>query len=254
MRLAGLTPGVYTAGTSVSGHYGGVAFDVGGSDVDNVVITVDSGLTINGRVVVEGETKESLSSLRIRFQPGWVVQTPVFEGPGNPVTKDLTFRETNMSPGVYRVEMKNMPDSFYLKTVREGTVDVTYTGLDLRSGTNDEIEVLLSPKAGVVSGIVQSGEKNEPTPGVTIVLVPKEKERQQIPLYYAEATTDQFGRFTLKNLAPGEYKAFAWEDVESTAWMDPEFMAPLAGKGVPVTVSESGQLNISVQLITAVSK
>lgn len=84
------------------------------------------------------------------------------------------------------------------------------------------------------------GEKNEPAPGPTIVLVPKEPARREIPLYYPQAVTDQFGQFALKSILPGEYKAYAWEDVESSAWMDPEFMAPLADKGSPVSVSESG--------------
>jgi len=37
-------------------------------------------------------------------------------------------------------------------------------------------------------------------------MVPQEKERRDQMQYYKTVTTDQYGRFTLKNLDPGEYK------------------------------------------------
>jgi hypothetical protein len=53
---------------------------------------------------------------------------------------------------------------------------------------------------------------------------------------------------------PGEYKVYAWEDAESTAWRDPEFMKPLEGMGESVTVGESGQASVQVNLIPAESE
>ena len=55
-------------------------------------------------------------------------------------------------------------------------------------------------------------------------------------------------------MVPGEYKVYAWEDVESSAWMDPDFMKPLEAKGEPVTVGESAQANVQVNLIPADSE
>jgi protocatechuate 3,4-dioxygenase beta subunit len=255
-QARGLTPGSYTATASVrqerNGYGGSVKFDVGASDIENLAITVDEGLTITGRVVVEGETKEPLNGVKIRFSLASIPPVSAPSWQGNPLAKDLTFRETQMIRDLYSIEMRDLPDGFYVKRIRAGNLDVTYTGLDLRSGANGEIEVLLSPKAGAVSGLVQSGEKNEPTPGATIVLVPKEPERRELPSYYPQAVTDQYGRFALKSVPPGEYKAYAWEDVESTAWMDPDFMAPLAEKGTPVSVPESAELSIQTPLIPAV--
>ena len=250
----GLTPGSYTARVTVrnaqSAYGGSVKFDVGGSDIENLAITVDEGLTIAGRVVVESETREPLNELKIRFLPANIASVAT-SWPGDPLAKDLTFRETHMMRDLYSIEVRNLPDGFYVKRIRTGNIDVTYTGLDLRTGAPDEIEVLLSPKAGTVSGVVQSGEKNEPTPGATIVLVPKDPARREIAWYYPQAVTDQYGRFAIKSVPPGEYRAYAWEDVESTAWMDPDFMLPLADKGTPVSLSESGALSVQVPLIPA---
>jgi hypothetical protein len=44
---------------------------------------------------------------------------------------------------------------------------------------------------------------------------------------------------------------YAWEDVEPTAWMDPEFMKAFEENGESVTVAESTQANVRVKLIPA---
>ena len=84
-----------------------------------------------------------------------------------------------------------------------------------------------------------------------VVLIPADKALRELPGGYRVATTDQYGRFTLKNLTPGDYKAFAWEDVEPGAWMDPEFMKPLDSKGESVTVRESSASNVQLTMIPA---
>ena len=85
------------------------------------------------------------------------------------------------------------------------------------------------------------------------MLVPSEKERAQIAESYQHATTHQFGRFEFKSVVPGDYKVYAWEEAESTAWMDPEFMKPLEGTGESVTVGESDETSVQVNLIPAES-
>jgi uncharacterized protein (DUF2141 family) len=85
----------------------------------------------------------------------------------------------------------------------------------------------------------------------TVALVPQEKERIEQAAYYHQANSGQDGRFTFKNLSPGKYKVFAWEDVESGAWMDPDFIKPVVDKGASVTVEEGGQQTVEVKLIPA---
>ena len=67
--------------------------------------------------------------------------------------------------------------------------------------------------------------------------------------YYKTVTTDQRGRFTI--IDPGEYKVFAWEDVEPGAYMDPEFVHPVESQGEPVTIRESSHENLQLKLIAS---
>ena len=97
---------------------------------------------------------------------------------------------------------------------------------------------------------MQNSKTQQPAPGATVVLIPQEKERRDQIQYYKTVTTDQYGRFTLKNLDPGEYKVFAWEDVETGAYMDPDFVGPVESRGESLTIREGSQENLQLKLIS----
>jgi hypothetical protein len=82
-----------------------------------------------------------------------------------------------------------------------------------------------------------------------VVLIPQEPDRKDQNIFYRMTNTDQFGNFTLKNLVPGEYKAFAWEDLEPGAYLDPDFLKPVDASGEKVSVTEAGKHTVQVKLI-----
>jgi hypothetical protein len=54
-------------------------------------------------------------------------------------------------------------------------------------------------------------------------------------------------------VAPGKYKVFAWEDVDtSEAMFDAEFRKPFEGKGQAVSVDEKQKISVQLQLIPKV--
>jgi protocatechuate 3,4-dioxygenase beta subunit len=54
--------------------------------------------------------------------------------------------------------------------------------------------------------------------------VPEPSRRTQYTLF-KEQTTDQYGHFELRGIAPGDYKLFSWEEAESGAWEIPNSCA-----------------------------
>lgn len=157
---------------------------------------------------------------------------------------------SNVSPDHYHVDVNGMPDGYYIKSMRTPDADILDTGLEVTAGGAGPVEILLSPNAGAVEGVVRN-DKSEPAVGATVVLVPKSKERRERVLFFPTGTTDQNGHFTLKNVEPGDYKAFAWEEVEYGAYMDPEFLKPVESKGESVTVRESGWEKVELKVIPA---
>jgi hypothetical protein len=53
------------------------------------------------------------------------------------------------------------------------------------------------------------------------------------------------------NVPPDDYRVFAWEDVETGAWLDPQFMRLDEGRGTPVRIAEGASVSAEVAVIPA---
>jgi hypothetical protein len=100
----------------------------------------------------------------------------------------------------------------------------------------DPIEIVLGLKAGVASGTVVT-DKQTPIENVAAVLVPDSPRRQRWDLY-RNTTTDASGHFKFTDIAPGDYKLFAWEDVPKDAWQDQDFISMFESRGKAIHIDE----------------
>jgi hypothetical protein len=91
-----------------------------------------------------------------------------------------------------------------------------------------------------------------PAAGVWVVLVPDEAHRNEFHLFKQRAT-DQYGRFDLRGIAPGDYKLFSWEQVEPNAWEDPDFLKLFEVKGESVSLQEGDGKSVDVVAIRSAS-
>ena len=53
----------------------------------------------------------------------------------------------------------------------------------------------------------------------------------------------------MKNLNPGDYRIYAFEEIEFSAWLDPEYMKPFEGRGEKITVREGAPQTVRITLI-----
>ena len=92
------------------------------------------------------------------------------------------------------------------------------------------------------------GSDQKPAAGKTVVLVPAVQRRQN-PSLYKVGNSDAQGNVVLTNLAPGQYKLFAWDNVPVGAWMNPEFIAEVEGRGTSVTINAGSRQSAQARLI-----
>jgi hypothetical protein len=252
-EIRGIPPGAYYLMASVydgSRTYSArVPVDVGNSNVDDVTVTIGLGLEISGTVRVDGESKTAPPNVRILLslrEPGMG-----FTGGGDAkVNEQGAFTLSNVNPERYTVNVFGLADGYYVKSIRAGqdSTDIRLSGLDLTRGAAGPLEIVLSPKAAQVSGTVVS---DKPVPGATVVLVPEDKSRRETPQGYKFTNTDQSGRFTLKGVEPGEYKVYAWEDIEPGAYMDPDFLKLHDGRGEAISLGEGATQDKQIKAIAA---
>jgi len=149
-------------------------------------------------------------------------------------------------PGEYRVQTEGGPRNSYIKSAHLGRTDVV-NGFTLSGPVSDALEIVLGSASGEIEGIVVDSERN-PVRGVEVVLIPNRARGRRDA--YRTATTDQNGRFTVRTIIPGEYRLFAWDDLEPFAYFDPDFLRKYEERGTLLTVPESAKLTVETKLIS----
>ena len=241
-QFNGVLPGSYFLRAVGDKGYGArVPVDIGDQNIEGIELTLQPPATIQGRVVFEekGELKGMVPALVIASPTG-------MEGKWVHVKDDLTFKVDGLIAGSYRVALGGGLPNTYIKRVRLGDQDVPETGFNVIPGAL-ELTVFLSPDAGVVEGSVKNA-KDEPAIGATVTLIPEATRRTR---RHKITTTDQNGHFKIEGIFPGEYKIYAWEQIEDGAYEDPDFVKPHESDGEKVSIKESGHETMQLKVIPA---
>lgn len=244
-----------------------VAVEVVSGDVEGVEVVIERGEDVPGALRVEGrgtapasapaeeprEPNPSQARARADFSDVQVGLRPAGEwmwrSNQGRVKPDGSFVVGNISKGEYKLNVTGLPPDAYVKSARLGGEDVLENGLTVGGGPlPGAFEVVVSATGGRIEGVVQ--KDGLPFSGASVALVPEARRRQRTDLFKS-TTTDQYGRFTLRGIAPGEYKLFAWEELEPGAYRDAEFLRPFEDKGKTVRVEEGGRLTVELELIPA---
>ena len=211
-------------------------------DIDGIVLTLSPGVTVSGRVRIEG--LDSLAELtKEDYGPG-VGLSGARSGGHARLKADGTFQIDNVLPGEYDVYAWPKPSSTaYIREARFGLVDVLSEPLHIAGPESRMLDILLSSKHGAVDGTAT--DPFGPVPGAQLVLVP-EKSRRRRELFKA-VTADQNGRFSIADVVPGDYRLFAWEAIEPYSWFDPEVLAPYESRARSIHVGELSKQSIEVR-------
>ncbi len=252
--IRGVVPGSYELIAVVNGRdtrmSARLPLEIGNSDVQNVSLILSPGFTLTGRLTMEGQQasagNQNLSRMRVMLRPDSAAQI-AGAPPASPVQNDGTFSLQQVGRDDYRLTVTGMPRNAYVKMARYGGIDVLNEGLRLDRQPTGPLEILVSANTGITDGVVQN-EKLEPAANVTVVLVPEATRRTRLDLYRT-TSTDAAGHFHIEGVPPGDYRAFAWEDVETGAWQDPDFIRQFEDRGRPVRVNESSTSNIELRVI-----
>lgn len=202
--------------------------DVADKDLDGVRVVLSPGVDIAGRVAVDGVlTAPTQYGLRhpviglrdtLRGVPGRAQLYAAF-------SDDQAFILDNALEGDYRVQVTDLPPGTYVKSIRFGAANAMNSTIHIDSRSRESLQIVLGTNAGVLEGTVLSEDANnrDVLPGATVALVPVGDGRDR-PDLFLSARTDGFGHFRMDSIAPGDYLAFAWEDIDEGLWKDPVFI------------------------------
>jgi hypothetical protein len=242
-----------------------MSLEVGGTNMDNVRVVTNPGVTIPGRVSIEGppgDTPVDLSKMTVAptrdpdliLVPGPLMPLPPQPRPaaGAPAAGAPAAQRPNngqvtatgefslfISEGDFKLALNGVPPNMYIKSMRLGGANVLTEGLHVKGASDNALEIVLAPATGVVAGEV-ADPRSGGMPNVVVALVPDLPELRNVTTYYKSATTDFNGRFRLNGVPPGDYKLFAWEYTPPDSWQSTDFIRPYENSGKRVRVEAGG--------------
>jgi hypothetical protein len=217
---------------------------VGNADVEGLTVTIGPGVNIPGRVAWEGKPGLEKAGLTVGAAP----PGPVYvwaESAEVDTSNQFTLRD--VSEGEFRLTVGGMSKDCYVKEARFGDALLPDMSFRVMKGSAGPLEITLSSLGARVEGTV-TNEENLPVAGVWAVAVPEEPKRKQHYLFKS-ITTDQYGHFDLRGLAPGKYKLFSWDGVEQGEWEDTDFLKDSEEKGITIDLKGSDTKAIELTLI-----
>jgi hypothetical protein len=253
---------------------GRMHISIGGQDLNDVVIALGPGADLSGQFVLEGagplnaDARAKLTNAAATTTPANnspagrggpsgggrlpMIQLMVAEGANlgqsnSQAKDDGSFAMKNVQPDRYRLSAGGLPEGCYTKQIRFGGQDVTRGIVDLTSGAGGQIEIVISPKAAQVSGVVRNA-KGE-TAKDTMLTLWQSSDETGAPEFIRSFRTDESGNFRFASLAPGEYRIAAWEQVDGGLVSNPDFRKQFESSAVTVKLQENSRENVEVKVI-----
>ncbi len=254
-EIRGVAPGSYTLIAEQFGNAdaekvarGRIPVEVGEANLNDVEVIIGPGSSVNGHVHIDGKGNPDLTKLSAALDAQDDLSSMGFapDVSNVPLRSDGTFTFHDVPEGTYHIKLLPLPDGYYLKPSGEG--DPVEAGVKVGRNHAAAVELTLSTGAGRITGSVAKDQ--QPFAGATVVLIPDGARRGQ-PRFYRQALTDSGGHFAISSITPGDYKLFAWEEIERGMYLDPDFLQSYEDSGKPVQVEEGGNLTVQVDLIPA---
>jgi hypothetical protein len=244
-----LAPGEYTATAFFSdqGKFYSTQEDVDvvNADVDRLTLVIAPGVDIPGQLVWDG--KPSLEGERATIYLAPEESGDIARGGEAHVDENSHFTLKEVPQGTFRVSVDGISRDCYIKEVQFGEIVLPDHLLHAKRGITARLDITISTKGARLQGVVVNDE-SLPVAGVWVVAVPEESKRS-LRYFYKSVTTDQYGRYDLRGLVPGEYRIFAWDGVALGEWEDPEFLKTNGAKGVTVEMRDGDKKSADLQLI-----
>ena len=247
---------------------------IGGRDISDLVLNLQPGMTVSGRITFEGSSltpPADLTRVRVNLQARGQ-QVGMEMGPVPPAEVDAGGRFTivGVAPGKYAISAgapaggngQGAGTAGAPVAAAGGRGGATTTGgapapqWVLKSavfGGRDVLDfpLVIEPNqdaAGMaltfidrtqeVSGTIQDTQ-GKPTADYTIIVFPTDNrywQPQSRRIMSSRPGTD--GKFTFRNLPPGDYRITAVTDVEPGEWYNPDFLSQLVNASIQVQLGE----------------
>jgi protocatechuate 3,4-dioxygenase beta subunit len=207
--LKGIAPGRYAIIASYRGdgdkpYQGQQRVEVGNEDISSIAVLLGGGVTVHGRISVNGPGAPALDRLHV------ILFSIDEEGPTvaqGHAKKDGTLEIALVKDGSYAIEVYGLRHDWYVKSVRMGRDDVFEKGLQIEKGNpGGALEIALDSDSAQLEGSVNDKEHAVAGARVRIRRDPETPYNKRLS---QTVRTDQAGHFVITGMPPGKYRVVA---------------------------------------------
>ena len=244
--------------------------DVNGRDISGLVLRLQPGMSVTGKLVFDSATLPLPDPARVRLSlpvvsaPGASAQDAsilsIMSG-GHAVTveKDGTFAIRGAAPGMYRLSATppGLTGGQVVPGVRSWVVtSITVNGRDLadlpieiKAGEDvSDVVIVLSDRLTEIAGTVFD-QLGRPTPGFPIVVFATNRDywpAGEARVRRVQPASD--GKYAVAGLPPGEYYVCAVTDVDPADLKDPAFLESLTSASIKITLTAGEKKPLDLKL------
>jgi protocatechuate 3,4-dioxygenase beta subunit len=225
---------------------------VQGEDVDGVMLQLQPGLTLTGRMVATGNAPqpETWKGASIRIQeprsgPVGVVLNGVPTSAAASRTAnamdDGTFEISGVQPATYEIDVTlpaALRSTWSVKSIMAGGRELRDTPLTFDQGSLTGVTVTLTDQPTQLAGTLSSASGQAAT-DYYVVLFPEDRAlwHERSPrLRVMRPAAD--GTFTTRDLLPGQYRIAALTDVEEGEWRTAAFLESIVDASIAVSFTD----------------
>jgi Carboxypeptidase regulatory-like domain len=216
---------------------------VDGRNLSNIVLTLQPGQTISGRVAFEGTTPPpaDLTKLRVNVSPVIAPGTPaeVITPAAGRVDASGRFTISSVIPGRYRLSSSGAGTGWFLgSSVIDGQDSLDFP-IDVKPNQNvsGAVVTFVDRQTELTGSIVN--EQGQPVSEYTLIVYPTDQRfwtPQSRRIQSGRPATD--GRYSFRNLPGGEYRIAPVLDPEPGSWFDPAFLQQLDNTALRVFIGD----------------
>lgn len=234
-------------------HFATFRLLVDGRDITDVQMTLLPGAIISGMIVVEAvrtPTPAAIGGIRVR--------APLTDGStfGDALTGEVlpngSFAIRGVMAGSHLVTVEGLPYPWIVKSVVSRGQDITDVGLEADARQRFEnVTITLTDAATELSGVVRDGKGKAVADAVVLLIPLAQQFWHRTSRRFGLLRTGAEGRFRIRGLPQGEYRAVASLDLDENDAFRTTVLEQLSDLGAPLSLKDLEPRVLDLQLTSA---
>lgn len=244
-EMKGVVAGTYVlSARTADGQGGNSRIQVLDIDRPRADVLVGPGVSLGARLFGPASPSANLSTVQVSLVS---LETHIPSPEPGAIRANGNLTLENVQPGDYLLRVSGIPANGYVRAARSGSRDLLEEFVNVQYDNSATLDIQLAFEGGQLAGtVIDAGGK--PVEETTVVLVPDAARRHR-PDQYRVSSSGPDGQFSLGGIPPGDYKVFAWDSVESNAWVNANFMSNYEELGSAVSFGANAKTSAQIRVI-----